>query len=82
VIDNWTLYAACKGMDPNRFHQHRNATYTRERRVCGQCPVRIDCLKYALDNRITVGLYGGLLPEDRERVLLKRRRARAARRAS
>jgi WhiB family redox-sensing transcriptional regulator len=50
--------------------------------VCGQCPVRIDCLKYALDNRITVGLYGGLLPEDRERVLLKRRRARAARRAS
>lgn len=80
--DGWMDRAACRDMDPNRFHQHSRATYPLERKVCERCPVRLECVRYALDNRIHVGLWGGLLPEERDRVLVKRRRVNAARRAS
>ena len=39
------------------------------RLVCQACPVRQECLDYALDENIGYGMWGGLTPE--ERVQLK-----------
>lgn len=39
--------------------------YAEAREICGLCPVRIDCLEYALDNSIFDGLWGMTTPEQR-----------------
>ena len=42
-------------------------------RICGRCPVRDECLAYALDlPDVTHGVWGGLTLEDR-RALARRR---------
>lgn len=38
---------------------------SRERALCGQCPVRELCLAYALDAGESYGIWGGLDPEER-----------------
>ena len=35
------------------------------RTLCGICVHQVDCLQFALDNRIGDGIWGGLLPEER-----------------
>ena len=40
--------------------------------VCSGCPVRVECLAEALDNRIEWGVWGGMT--ERERRLLLRQR--------
>jgi hypothetical protein len=47
------------------------------RLVCARCPVRESCLEYALSNRITHGVWGGLT--DRERRGLQSRLVQDAR---
>lgn len=46
----------------------------RARAVCGRCPVAGDCLAYALANAEGHGVWGGLLPSERE-TLASRQRA-------
>jgi hypothetical protein len=48
------------------------------RRVCAACPVRQPCLDYAISNRISHGIWGGLT--ERERRALRSGWVRAARR--
>ncbi|MFJ5035788.1 WhiB family transcriptional regulator [Streptomyces sp. NPDC088560] len=40
--------------------------------VCVHCPVRIDCLAYALDHRESYGVWGAMTERER-RALLRRR---------
>ncbi|WTJ01515.1 WhiB family transcriptional regulator (plasmid) [Streptomyces sp. NBC_00015] len=40
--------------------------------VCNQCPVRAECLAYALDQRIEFGVWGGKTERER-RAMLRRR---------
>jgi WhiB family transcriptional regulator, redox-sensing transcriptional regulator len=47
------------------------------KRVCALCPVRDDCLGYALELEIDYGVWGGTTPAERKR-LLRRDRGRAA----
>ena len=73
--------AACKGADPELFfgpfaefvssRQQREAKATA---ICAGCPVRAECLEYALDAREAYGVWGGTT-EDERRPLLRRRRA-------
>jgi hypothetical protein len=48
------------------------------RRVCSACPVRQQCLDYAITNRIAYGIWGGLT--ERERRALRSGWVRASRR--
>lgn len=36
-----------------------------------QCPIRNQCLKFALENHIEYGVYGGMTPVSRQAVLKK-----------
>lgn len=41
------------------------------RLVCAGCPVRKECLRFAVENVITHGMYGGLMPKDRRAGTIK-----------
>ncbi|MDH5313034.1 MAG: WhiB family transcriptional regulator, partial [Actinomycetota bacterium] len=46
--------------------------------ICNGCPVRADCLAWALDTCQDAGVWGGLGEEDRREIRRARRRAAAA----
>jgi WhiB family redox-sensing transcriptional regulator len=45
------------------------ATVRRALMICDECPVRIPCRRYALDNRERYGIWGGLTEETRETLI-------------
>lgn len=71
VIDqSWTAQAACAKQDPDDLFV-RGAAQRQAREVCFSCPVRLECLIDALDNRIQFGVWGGMTERER-RALLRR----------
>jgi WhiB family redox-sensing transcriptional regulator len=80
----WQFRAACRGEDtslffaPNYFEKREEklARETRAKAFCSRCPVREQCLEYALDVREGHGVWGGLNELER-RVLLRQRERRA-----
>ena len=68
----WMGDAACKHVDPNLFFPERGASLRIARAMCAECPVRLQCLEYALDNNETCGVWGGA--SERERRTMRRRR--------
>lgn len=67
---DWTVLAKCRGMEDALFPEP--AEQRRVRMLCVDCPVRLECLAEALDNRIEWGVWGGMT--ERERRLLLRQR--------
>lgn len=74
----WRQLAACCGVDLDVFFPERGQTAGPARQVCAACPVRQPCLEYALSNRITHGIWGGLT--ERERRPLRSRLVQDSRR--
>jgi WhiB family redox-sensing transcriptional regulator len=79
----WQWRAACRGEDsalffaPNHL-ETRDDKVVRESRaktICAGCPVRVDCLEYAVRIREPHGIWGGL--NELERRLLIRERQRS-----
>ena len=76
----WQDRAACKGMDPTIFFGPEYAETVKEKRdredaakaVCTTCPVREECLEYALDAREAYGIWGGLTELERKALLRRR----------
>ena len=60
------------------FFPERGESAEPARQVCAACPVRQPCLDYAISNRITHGIWGGLT--ERERRALRSGWVRASRR--
>lgn len=82
----WKADAACRGMDPDLFHpqtgwsEHAEAhgpvvlgQVEAAKAVCSTCPVRQECLDYALAAGETEGVWGGLDPRERYRMRRGRR---------
>jgi WhiB family redox-sensing transcriptional regulator len=72
---HWHEEAACRGTDPEELFAD-SAAQNRAKTVCAGCPVRLECLVEALDNRIEWGVWGGM--SERERRALLRRRPHVA----
>lgn len=65
-MSGWQEYAACGGADPEQFFPGKGGTNANPaKRVCARCPVRAECLRFALANDITHGVFGGLAPRTR-----------------
>lgn len=71
----WQLHAACLGVDPELFFPGKEhpADLAAARAVCQDCPVRIDCLEYALANGEQYGIWGGRSERERRRMRAARR---------
>lgn len=64
---DWRDQGVCRTEDPEIFF----ASNDEAKAYCARCPVTADCLQFALDNRITDGVFGGL-DEDERRTLNRR----------
>ncbi len=71
---DWTAQAACRGTDTEIFYPANADEEAEALSICATCPVRAQCLDYAIRNRETYGIWGGATPEQRRRM----RRERAA----
>ena len=72
----WMTNAACLGCDPDMFFPARGESWIWRDAiaVCETCPVRVECLEFALDHNEKVGIWGGYTERQRRRM----RRERAA----
>jgi WhiB family transcriptional regulator, redox-sensing transcriptional regulator len=78
-LESWRQDAACRDLDPNLFFPPSDEEAAPAKAVCATCPVREECLEYALVTRQDDGVWGGL--DETERKRLRRRRQAAARAA-
>jgi WhiB family redox-sensing transcriptional regulator len=68
----WMLNAKCRGVDPASFFPSDGSGVEAAQHVCATCPVRVECLEYALENRIEHGVWGGASERERRRIMRRR----------
>lgn len=59
---SWRELAACRGLTAEQFFpdDETNEEATRPARtVCGECPVRVECLDHAVTENLSDGIFGG-----------------------
>ncbi len=76
--DDWRDDAACGRLDPELFFPISTLgaalpQIEAAKRVCDRCPVRVACLRWALDSGQDAGIWGGTT--EQERRLLRRGRS-------
>lgn len=79
---NWQQYGACRDSNPDLFFPVRSGNQAlvdvrAAKRICAACPVIGACLRYALTEPETYGVWGGTTPLER-RAIRRRRRLRGA----
>lgn len=74
VRQNWRADAACRGEDTNEWFPTRGDRTDRLLAVCHECPVRVECLEYAVTDPERVGIWGGT-SENSRRVMRRILRA-------
>lgn len=67
----WREHAACRGVDTNMFFPEQNMV-SAVRMMCATCPVKQECLEYAIVNVIQHGVWGGLSERQRRKIRSKR----------
>jgi WhiB family redox-sensing transcriptional regulator len=65
----WAAYASCRSADPDLFFPTGDEDGSEALKICSGCPVREDCLEWALDTRIRYGIWGGATERERRRLL-------------
>ena len=69
---SWQKQASCLGTHPDLFFPKSGVSHKEAKAVCQSCPVRQDCLDFAIVAGEEFGIWGGLNGKQRQRV----RRAR------
>ncbi len=82
----WVHRARCKDEDPELFFPVGTtgpaaAQIDAAKAICMECPVRVECLEWALATAQDAGVWGGTSEEERRKLrkawLARRRRAAA-----
>jgi hypothetical protein len=65
----WQERAACRGMGTERFFPGSDGSLAPARAVCAGCPVKVECLDYAVDCGETLaGVWAGTSIRDRRKL--------------
>ncbi len=79
---DWRAAGACLSADPDLFFPIAIGTaaaakqISMAQRICADCPVRQECLDFAMRTGEVNGIWGGTTPEERLRVRRRRTRRR------
>jgi WhiB family redox-sensing transcriptional regulator len=69
AMPEWMLEGDCSSSNAEAFFPERGAPCAAAREMCAGCPVREQCLDYALKTRQRDGVWGGTTPKERARIL-------------
>lgn len=72
-MPEWMNDALCAQVDDDLFFPKKGGSVTDAKSVCAACPVRQQCLDYAVDNDEWFGIWGGLTERERRKVKRDRR---------
>lgn len=86
----WRNEAVCKDTDPELFFPVGTTGQAllqidRAKEVCGECPVKVRCLDFAIETNQDSGIWGGTSEEERRNIrrqIAARKRALAVARAA
>nr|WP_192933081.1 WhiB family transcriptional regulator [Epidermidibacterium keratini] len=69
-MSEWASQARCMGTDPEELFV-QGAAQHQAKKICSGCPVQLECLADALDNKTEFGVWGGATERER-RAMLRR----------
>ena len=72
----WFGSAACKGTDPEIFFSEDQQDIERAIEICQGCAVGKECLKFALSDKNTDGIWAGTTKEDRLKIIRQNNKRR------
>lgn len=63
----WADRAACRGLDTDLFFpkEYTSLKAKEAKAICAECPVVIECRRYALATMTDWGIFGGMSPKER-----------------
>jgi len=64
----WAAQGACRGVETSFFFPERGDSSVAIKAICRACPVKGECLRYALEAREKYGTWGGASENDRRRM--------------
>ncbi len=64
----WSARGICIDADPEIFFPLGDGAAAEARAICGSCPVRRECLAYAIAADEPFGIWGGLDPQERRNL--------------
>lgn len=67
----WQADALCAQTDPEAFFPEKGGSTRDAKKVCGSCPVKQQCLEYALSNDERFGIWGGMSERERRKLRKK-----------
>lgn len=71
----WQNRALCAEVDPEIFFpEQEERTAFHAKKVCKSCPVRTECLEYALNTGQEHGVWGGVCSKERQKIKSNRRK--------
>jgi WhiB family redox-sensing transcriptional regulator len=66
--EDWQAEAVCATADPEAWWPEKGTSTFPARLICTQCPVRRDCLDFALTHNEDEGVWGGYSSRQRRRL--------------
>jgi WhiB family redox-sensing transcriptional regulator len=77
---SWQARGLCRGNHSHLFFppstverkEERERREKKAKAICHVCPVKVDCLEFALEIREPYGIWGGLTETERRQVLARR----------
>jgi WhiB family redox-sensing transcriptional regulator len=79
MSEEWMQDAACKGKPQEPFFPDRGESTAKAKAMCATCPVSDECLAYAMDKGMKVGIWGGKSERQRRELRIKWRPLRHCR---
>lgn len=66
--------AKCRNANPEIFYPEQGGSTKEAKRICEECPIRIPCLDYALENNERFGVWGGFSERERRKIQQRQKR--------
>lgn len=73
----WMAEALCREIGDEPFFSTDPGLTRRAKRICNLCPVKAECLQYALSDRTLIGVFGGTTEKDRRMIRRKKTRVQS-----
>ena len=74
----WMTGGVCAQVDPDLWFPEKGGSTREAKALCARCPVRPECLGYALAHDERFGVWGGASERDRRRIKRTATRSHAA----